>query len=312
MSTAAATAPPESLLVAESAVEWPTVRALLARVPPARTLIVAESAWAELAQLPAAVGLLAVVAAPVPGVERAADFCLLLDGVQDPGNVGSMLRSAAAAGVAQVFMSPHCAFAWSPKVLRAGQGAHFHLAIFEGIDLGGWARAYRGKVVAMVAAEGTSLYDADLTGPVAIAIGNEGAGLSDDLVAAARLARHDSDAGRIRIAQRRGRRGDLAVRMCQAALARRRESRPVRDTLIAALNRRQEHRRERRILAAAAADIRRAEAAFDAERGRLDLVDCRRRRQPVRTHEAGSRNPVELADLLQVRPTRCMSIPLSL
>jgi TrmH family RNA methyltransferase len=162
--------PPESLLVAESAVEWPTVRALL-----------------ELAQLPAAVGLLAVVAAPVPGVERAADFCLLLDGVQDPGNVGSMLRSAAAVGVAQVFMSPHCAFAWSPKVLRAGQGAHFHLAIFEGIDLGGWARAYRGKVVAMVAAEGTSLYEADLTGPVAIAIGNEGAGLSDDLVAAARL-----------------------------------------------------------------------------------------------------------------------------
>jgi TrmH family RNA methyltransferase len=111
---------------------------------------------------------------------------LVLDGVQDPGNVGSMLRSAAAAGVAQVFMSQHCAFAWSPKVLRAGQGAHFHLAIFEGIDLGGWARAYRGKVVAMVAAEGTSLYDADLTGPVAIAIGNEGAGLSDDLVAAAR------------------------------------------------------------------------------------------------------------------------------
>jgi len=85
-----------------------------------------------------------------------------------------------------VFMSQHCAFAWSPKVLRAGQGAHFHLAIFEGIDLGGWARAYRGKVIAMVAAEGTSLYDADLTGPVAIAIGNEGAGLSDDLVAAAR------------------------------------------------------------------------------------------------------------------------------
>ena len=109
----------------------------------------------------------APVAAPVPRVERAADFCLLLDGVQDPGNVGSMLRSAAAVGVAQVFMSPHCAFAWSPKVLRAGQGAHFHLAIFEGIDLGGWARAYRGKVVAMVAAEGTSLYEADLTGPLA-------------------------------------------------------------------------------------------------------------------------------------------------
>jgi TrmH family RNA methyltransferase len=178
--------PPESLLVAESAVEWPTVRALLARVPPARTLIVGESAWAELAQLPAAVGLLAVVPAPVPGVERRVPISALARRCGGP-DVGSMLRSAAAAGVARVFMSPHCAFAWSPKVLRAGQGAHFHLAIFEGIDLGGWARAYRGKVVAMVTAEGTSLYGADLSGPVAIAIGNEGAGLSDDLVAAARL-----------------------------------------------------------------------------------------------------------------------------
>jgi TrmH family RNA methyltransferase len=179
--------PPETMLVAQSAAERPTIRALLARVPPARTLIVAEEAWAELAQLPAAVGLLAVVDAPVPGIERAADFCLLLDGVQDPGNVGSMLRTAAAAGVAQVFMSPHCAFAWSPKVLRAGQGAHFHLAIYEGIDLGAWARAYRGKVAAMVAAEGENLHEADLSGPVAVAIGNEGGGLSDALVAAARL-----------------------------------------------------------------------------------------------------------------------------
>src|SRR5947207_1676147 len=80
-----------------------------------------------------------------------------------------------------------CAVGWSPRELRGGQGAHVHLAIYGGIDLGGWARAYRGKVVAMVAAEGTSLYEADLTGPVAIAIGNEGTGLSDDLVAAARL-----------------------------------------------------------------------------------------------------------------------------
>jgi TrmH family RNA methyltransferase len=178
--------PPETLLVAEAALERPALQALLARLPAVRTIVVAGPAWNELGQLPAAAGVLAVVPAPQPQFRSAGDFCLLLEDVQDPGNVGSILRSAAAAGVAQVFLSKECAFAWSPKVLRAGQGAHFHLAIFEGIDLGGWARAYRGKVIAMVAAEGTSLYDADLTGPVAIAIGNEGAGLSDDLVAAAR------------------------------------------------------------------------------------------------------------------------------
>ena len=114
-----------------------------------------------------------------------ADFCLLLADRQDPGNVGAILRSAAAAGVGQVFLSPHCAFAWSPKVLRAGQGAHFHLEIFEDVDLVAWVRDYRGTLVAAVTSGGESLFTADLAGPVAVAIGNEGAGLSESLRAAA-------------------------------------------------------------------------------------------------------------------------------
>jgi RNA methyltransferase, TrmH family len=129
-----------------------------------------------------------VVVTPKPRFERAADFCLLLEDVQDPGNVGSILRSAAAAGVAQVFLSPQCAFAWSPKVLRAGQGAHFHLEIYEDVDLAAWARGYRGRTIATVAAGAAALYAADLNGPVALAVGNEGAGLSTALRRAASLA----------------------------------------------------------------------------------------------------------------------------
>jgi len=179
--------PPETLLVAESAQERPAVRTLMAGVPAGRTLLVAGSAWDELGPVPASAGVLAVVPAPRPRFERAADFCLLLEDVQDPGNVGSILRSAAAAGVAQVFLSPGCAFAWSPKVLRAGQGAHFHLEIHEDMDLTAWTRAYRGKVLATAVSGGTSLYAADLTGAIAIAIGNEGSGLSAPLVASARM-----------------------------------------------------------------------------------------------------------------------------
>jgi len=116
-----------------------------------------------------------------------------MDDVQDPGNVGSMLRSAAAAGVVQVIMSKRCAFAWSPKVLRAGQGAHFLLEIHEDVDLPAWAASYRsgaddrtrGDVVAAVATEGESLYSASLTGRLALVIGNEGAGVSLPLLAQA-------------------------------------------------------------------------------------------------------------------------------
>jgi TrmH family RNA methyltransferase len=175
----------ETLLIAETALDRPAVRALQAAVPAARTLVVTPSAWAEFSQLPAAVGALAVVATPTSHFERAADFCLLLEDVQDPGNVGSILRSAAAAGVAQVFLSAQCAFAWSPKVLRAGQGAHFHLEIYEDIDLVAWVRGYEGRTAATVPAGGEPLYSADLSDPIAIAVGNEGAGLSTALRAAA-------------------------------------------------------------------------------------------------------------------------------
>jgi TrmH family RNA methyltransferase len=121
------------------------------------------------------------VATPRAAASAPADFCLLLEDVQDPGNVGSMLRSAAAAGVGQVLLSRHCAFAWSPKVLRAGQGAHFHLDVQEDIDLTQWAAGFvaaGGRLVATVAAGGTPLFDAPLAGRVAIAVGNEGAGLT--------------------------------------------------------------------------------------------------------------------------------------
>jgi TrmH family RNA methyltransferase len=171
---------PDALVVAEDCLDRPGIAALAERFAD-RTLVVPARLFAELATLPAGVGILALVATPRAAASAPADFCLLLEDVQDPGNVGSMLRSAAAAGVGQVLLSRHCAFAWSPKVLRAGQGAHFHLDVHEDIDLTQWAAGFvaaGGRLVATVAAGGTPLFDAPLAGRVAIAVGNEGAGLT--------------------------------------------------------------------------------------------------------------------------------------
>jgi TrmH family RNA methyltransferase len=132
--------------------------------------------------------VIAVIDTPTAPAPPRADFCLLIDDVQDPGNVGSMLRTAAAAGVTHVLLSKGSAFAWSPKVLRAGQGAHFCVAIHEDVDLPAWAGAHRasgGEVVATVATGGESVYNAPLDGRVAVAIGNEGSGLSPSLLAQA-------------------------------------------------------------------------------------------------------------------------------
>lgn len=179
---------PETLVVRDQSLDDQRMRALIARVPASRILVVPTAMFAEMASLPVQVGAIAVIPTPAPEPGPPADFCLLLEDVQDPGNVGSILRSAAAAGVRQAWLSHHCAFAWSPKVLRAAQGAQFFLDIHEGVDLAQWARDYRAQgctVVATVPTAGESLFDTPLVRPLALAIGNEGAGLSPALLAEA-------------------------------------------------------------------------------------------------------------------------------
>lgn len=179
---------PETLIVLDEALGRPDVAGLVARIPSARIIVVSRALFAELATLPPDIAALAVVATPKAAVPEPGTFCLLLDDVQDPGNVGSMIRTAAAAGVEQVVLSRHCAFAWSPKVLRAAQGAHFLTTIVEAVDLGAWTATFRtrgGRTVAAVVSGGAPIYATDLRGRMAIAIGSEGGGLSPGLLAQA-------------------------------------------------------------------------------------------------------------------------------
>lgn len=133
-------------------------------------------------------GLLAVVPMPpsksTPSLNQGA---VLLDGVQDPGNLGTLLRTAAAAGISQVLLSSGCASAWSPKVLRAGQGAHFVLTIHEDADLLGFMHAYQGTTVVTCLDGAESLYCAQWQEPLAWVFGSEGQGVSPELIAAANL-----------------------------------------------------------------------------------------------------------------------------
>ncbi len=180
--------PPETLIVADDALTVPAIAALARRVPSADALVVPATLFAAIAALPVEVGVLAVIRTPRSTLPPPAEFCLLLEDLQDPGNVGTILRTAAAAGVGQVLMSRHCAFAWSPKVLRAGQGAHFLTTVVEDVDLAAWVASFRaaaGRVIALVLHGGTDLFRAKLVRPLAFAIGNEGAGLSAQLTGAA-------------------------------------------------------------------------------------------------------------------------------
>ena len=117
--------------------------------------------------------------------ETLTQSAVMLDNLQDPGNLGSILRSAAAAGVEYVFCSRGTAFAWSPKVLRAGMGAHFLLKIFENADLDELIRKARVPVLATSSHADKLLYEIDLKSPVAWLFGHEGKGVSAELLALA-------------------------------------------------------------------------------------------------------------------------------
>lgn len=177
---------PDLVAVSESAAVLPEIVALLARVPGVTTLNLRDTLFREISELTTPLGILARIAVPTaPDVLPAGD-CLLLGAVQDAGNVGTLLRTAAAAGVRDVLLGPGCAGAWTPRVLRAAQGAHFVLTIREQVDLASFLKQYRGVSVATVARAGQSLYDLDLSQATAWLFGNEGTGLAPELVECAR------------------------------------------------------------------------------------------------------------------------------
>jgi len=173
---------PEHLLINEQAGQSPEICALLADCDAIPRTQLDDALFSQLSELKTPSGLMALITMPDYPLEPSQNqFVLLLEGIQDPGNLGSILRSAAAAGCDAVFLSKGCADAWSPRVLRAGMGGHFVLKIFEDVDLIHVAHEFTGKILAATLQAVQPLYACNLSGKLGFAIGNEGAGLSRPL-----------------------------------------------------------------------------------------------------------------------------------
>lgn len=121
---------------------------------------------------------------PVAGAIDPHAATLILDRVQDAGNVGSMLRSASAFGFGQVIALRETAALWSPKVLRAGMGAHFALSLVEGANLDS-LQALAVPLVVTSSHAGQLIQDCQLPFPCAWAMGHEGQGVQAALMARA-------------------------------------------------------------------------------------------------------------------------------
>ena len=173
---------PRLVAIADSAQQVPSCRALLSRAqalnPALTILLVDDTMWRDLSQLAQGVSLAFLIETPQPTLpERLTEDAIYLDRVQDPGNVGSILRTAVAAGIGRVFTAPGSAWVWSPKVLRAGMGAHFALQVHESVawvDLAGRVQMPR---LAARPQNASDLWTTDLRSPSLWLFGNEGAGL---------------------------------------------------------------------------------------------------------------------------------------
>lgn len=156
------------------------LRRLAAAAP--RSAVVADALFAGLSTLesPARIGFL--VATPAAAEPQAGVASVVLDRLQDAGNVGSILRSAAALGVTQVIALKGTAALWSPKVLRAGMGAHFGLRLVEGIALER-LDALGLPLVATSSHAKRSIAEGGLPWPCAWVLGHEGQGIDAALLA---------------------------------------------------------------------------------------------------------------------------------
>lgn len=146
-------------------------------------LLLDSNLFTDIEQSPSSAGILALADIPDQAEPATQGFCLLLEDIQDPGNVGSILRTAAGAGVDQVWLTPNCADIWSPKVLRAGMGAHFLIPTLEHINAQDLLGRFHGEIISTSLQESHSLYDSKLQGSLVLIMGNEGNGVSSELTA---------------------------------------------------------------------------------------------------------------------------------
>jgi len=167
----------ETVIVSETGLERPEVQALIGKREP---VVLADRIFGIVAEAETPPGIAAEIEVPQKGTDKTKS-AVFLEGIQDPGNVGAILRSAAAFGIGEVVLDRACADAWSPKVLRAAMGAHFKLAVRYTAELEKALADFAGTTACTVANGGLPLDELGSQGRLGWIFGAEGKGVSDTL-----------------------------------------------------------------------------------------------------------------------------------
>lgn len=172
---------PLALLVSESGLARDEIRRLVGKAAP---VVLSDPVFRSIADVEHPQGIAAEIAMPKIAAQG---HCIFLEAVQDPSNVGAIVRTAAAFGVGEMILDGACADAWGPKALRTGMGGHFKLGIRQVGELESALDGFEGTLVCAVPAQGTSLRAAELKGRLGWIFGSEGRGISDAILRRAQL-----------------------------------------------------------------------------------------------------------------------------
>jgi len=141
--------------------------------------VISESLMNSLSETETPQGILAVIELNQLPITNYPNFILIPDQIRDPGNLGTLLRTAAAAGVQAVLLPPETTDAFAPKVLRSGMGAHFRLPI-HAMTWDEVGVQTKGLQIFLADMDGQSCWETDLRQPLALIIGGEAEGASEE------------------------------------------------------------------------------------------------------------------------------------
>jgi RNA methyltransferase, TrmH family len=176
---------PDSIFLSESVLTHPEVNdlfdhSLLDQWQQVPRFVLPDGLYKEIRTLGQGIDIMALIdSIHVPLTERLTNDVLIMEDVQDTGNVGTLLRTAAAAGIRQVICTIGTASVWSPRALRAGMGAQFGLEIIEQVNISDVIQRLDIPLYSTSSHASLNLYSMNLTTPVAWLMGNEGQGASD-------------------------------------------------------------------------------------------------------------------------------------
>ncbi|MFL1732015.1 TrmH family RNA methyltransferase [Moraxella oculi] len=169
----------DKVIVSDTALHNDEVITLIQHINKTDIIVATDTLYKQIRTLGDGVDIMAIIRTPTPTLGIITGDCLILDGLQDSGNIGTLLRTASAVGITTIITTPHTAHLWSPKCLRAGMGANFALDIYEHISINDILSQVKTPLYATSSHTNKVIYNHDLTSHIAWVLGHEGQGVSD-------------------------------------------------------------------------------------------------------------------------------------